>query len=63
MERSFNTPYKARYIGTAPLTKSEPQIIQIKDNKPYGVKVVAEDTEIPYASINGVIQSWEFIDK
>lgn len=59
MELSFDTPYIATYIGVAELTTRESQVIQIKNNRPYGVKVVTEDTEIPYASMNSVLRNWQ----
>lgn len=58
MEFNFNTPYVAEYIGKANLTSREPQVIQIQENRPYGIQVVTEDTTIPYASIASVTRNF-----
>lgn len=60
MQIEFNTPYSAYYIGKPNIaSREEPHVIQIQENRPYGVKVVTEETEIPYASINSIERNWK----
>lgn len=64
MQLEFNTPYSAYYIGIPNFTtRDEPHIIYIRENRPYGIKVVTEDTEIPYASMNSIEKNWKINEK
>lgn len=56
----FNTPYSAFYIGKPNfVSREEPHVIHIEENRPYGIKVVTEDAEMPLASINSIRRYWK----
>ena len=64
MQLEFNTPYSAYYIGKPNLvSRDEPHIIYIRENRPYGIKVTTEETEIPYASLNSIERNWKINEK
>lgn len=56
----FNTPYSAYYIGKPNFVdREEIHVIYIEENRPYGIKVVTEDAEMPLASINSIGRYWK----
>lgn len=60
MQLEFNTPYTAYYIGKPNfVSRDELHVIHIEENRPYGIKVVTEETEIAYASMDSIERNWK----